>query len=176
LSIFSIMGYVLTKVSVTIYAGGIVVSQLIGISFLSGALLTVVITGIYTILGGLRAVVYTEAFQTVVLILGSLLITVVGLQEVGGWEELRSTVGSDHFNMWRPMSDPDFPWTGMLFGGTIVGIWYWCTDQYIVQRTLAAHNIKIGRRGAIFGAYLKLLPDRKSTRLNSSHVKISYAV
>ena len=158
LSIFSIMGYVLTKVSVTIYAGGIVVSQLIGISFLSGALLTVVITGIYTILGGLRAVVYTEAFQTVVLILGSLLITVVGLQEVGGWEELRSTVGSDHFNMWRPMSDPDFPWTGMLFGGTIVGIWYWCTDQYIVQRTLAANNIKIGRRGAIFGAYLKLLP------------------
>ena len=158
LSIFSIMGYVLTKVSVTIYAGGIVVSQLIGISFLSGALLTVVITGIYTILGGLRAVVYTEAFQTVVLILGSLIVTILGLQEVGGWAELRNTVGPDHFNMWRPVTDPDFPWTGMLFGGTIVGIWYWCTDQYIVQRTLAANNIKIGRRGAIFGAYLKLLP------------------
>ena len=80
---------------------------------------------------------------------------------MGGWSHLRVTVTAvspDHFNMWRPMSDPQFPWTGLLIGGTIVGIWYWCTDQYIVQRTLAANNIKIGRRGAIFGAYLKLLP------------------
>ena len=158
LSIFSIIGYVLTKVSVTIYAGGIVVSQLLGISFLAGALATVIITGIYTVLGGLRAVVYTEAFQTVVLIVGSLIVTIMGLNAVGGWAELKAVAGSDHFNMWRPASDPDFPWTGMLFGGTIVGIWYWCTDQYIVQRTLAANNISVGRRGAIFGAYLKLMP------------------
>lgn len=158
LSIFSIAGYVLTKVSVTIYAGGIVVSQLLGIEFLTGAIITVVVTGLYTILGGMRAVVYTEAVQTVLILLGSTIITVLGLREIGGWSELRATVGSEHFNMWRPASDPDFPWTGLLFGGTIVGIWYWCTDQYIVQRTLAAHNIKIGRRGAIFGAYLKLAP------------------
>lgn len=158
LSIFSIAGYVLTKVSVTIYAGGIVVSQLMGISFLSGAIITVLITGLYTILGGMRAVVYTEAFQTIILLLGSTVITVMGLNAVGGWSELKATAGSSHFNMWRPASDPDFPWTGLLFGGTVVGIWYWCTDQYIVQRTLAAHNIKIGRRGAIFGAYLKLTP------------------
>lgn len=158
LSIFSIIGYVLTKVSVTIYAGGIVVSQLVGLSFLEGALLTVIITGLYTVLGGMRAVVYTEALQTVVLILGSLIITYMGLNAVGGFEELKATAGSSHFNMWRPSSDPEFPWTGMLIGGTITGIWYWCTDQYIVQRTLAAHDIKIGRRGAIFGAYLKILP------------------
>lgn len=158
LSIFSIAGYVLTKVSVTIYAGGIVVSQLLDISFLNGAIVTVLVTGAYTILGGMRAVVYTEAVQTVLILLGSTIITVLGLREIGGWQELRATVGSSHFNMWRPASDPDFPWTGLLFGGTIVGIWYWCTDQYIVQRTLAAHNIKIGRRGAIFGAYLKLAP------------------
>jgi solute:Na+ symporter, SSS family len=158
LSLFSLVGYVLTKVSVTIYAGGIVVSQLVGISFLQGALITVVVTGLYTVAGGLRAVVYTEAFQTVVLLLGSLTITIMGLQAVGGWQELRATAGDQHFNMWRPSSDPDFPWTGMLFGGTIVGIWYWCTDQYIVQRTLAANNITIGRRGAIFGAFLKLSP------------------
>ena len=99
-----------------------------------------------------------ETLQTIILIAGSLIITYLGLTEVGGWSNLRETVGSEHFNMWRPMSDPDFPWTGLLFGGTIVGIWYWCTDQYIVQRTLAANNIKIGRRGAIFGAYLKILP------------------
>ena len=158
LSIFSIIGYVLTKVSVTIYAGGVVVSQLLGVSFLTGAFGIVIITGLYTVLGGMRAVVYTEAVQTIILILGSALLTYLGFNAVGGWEELKAAAGSEHFNMWRPMSDPDYPWTGMLFGGTIVGIWYWCTDQYIVQRTLSAQNIKIGRRGAIFGAYLKLLP------------------
>ncbi len=158
LSVFSLVGYVITKVSVTIYAGGIVVSELLGIPFWYGAIGIVIFTGAYTVIGGMKAVIYTETLQTVVLIAGSLIITYLGLQEVGGWSELRTTVGSDHFNMWRPMSDPDFPWTGLLFGGTIVGIWYWCTDQYIVQRTLAANNITIGRRGAIFGAYLKILP------------------
>lgn len=158
LSIFSIAGYVLTKVSVTIYAGGIVVSKLLDIPFLYGAIVTVLVTGVYTILGGMRAVVYTEAVQTVLILLGSAIITYMGLQKIGGWHELRATVGNEHFNMWRPSSDPDFPWTGLMFGGAVVGIWYWCTDQYIVQRTLAANNIRIGRRGAIFGAYLKLAP------------------
>lgn len=158
LSLFSIAGYVLTKVSVTIYAGGVVVSGLLGIDFFQGAIAIVLVTGLYTILGGMRAVVYTEAFQTVILLLGATVITVMGLNAVGGWDELKATAGSEHFNMWRPASDPDFPWTGMLIGGTIVGIWYWCTDQYIVQRTLSAHNITIGRRGAIFGAFLKLTP------------------
>lgn len=158
LSIFSIIGYVLTKVSVTIYAGGIVVSALLGLSFLTGAIITVVVTGAYTIFGGMRAVLYTEALQTIVLILGSLIITYMGLNAIGGWGELRATVGPEHFNMWKPSSDPDFPWTGLVFGGAVVGIWYWCTDQYIVQRTLSAHGIEIGRRGAIFGAYLKILP------------------
>jgi len=161
LSLFSLVAYVLTKVSVTIYAGGIVVSELLGIPFWYGAIGVVVFTGIYTVIGGMKAVIYTETLQAIVLILGSIIITYLGLQEVGGWNELRTIViaeSPDHFNMWRPMTDPDFPWTGLLFGGTIVGIWYWCTDQYIVQRTLAANNIKIGRRGAIFGAYLKLLP------------------
>jgi len=161
LSVFSLLAYVLTKVSVTIYAGGIVVSELLGIPFWYGAIGIVIFTGIYTVIGGMKAVIYTETLQTIVLILGSVIITYLGLQQVGGWQELQNTVRAvspDHFNMWRPMSDPDFPWTGLLIGGTIVGIWYWCTDQYIVQRTLAANNIKIGRRGAIFGAYLKLLP------------------
>ncbi len=158
LSVFSLIGYVITKVSVTIYAGGIVVSELLGIPFWYGAIGIVLFTGAYTIIGGMKAVIYTETLQTVILIAGSIIITYLGLEKVGGWEELKLTAGSEHFNMWRPISDPDFPWTGMLIGGTIVGVWYWCTDQYIVQRTLAANNIKIGRRGAIFGAYLKLLP------------------
>ena len=134
LSVFSLFAYVLTKVSVTIYAGGIVVSELLNLDFWIGAIGIVVFTGIYTIIGGLKAVVYTETLQTVVLILGSVIITYLGFQEVGGWNELTKTVtevSPDHFNMWRPMKDPDFPWTGLLIGGTIVGIWYWCTDQYI---------------------------------------------
>ena len=161
LSVFSLIAYVLTKVSVTIYAGGIVVSELLGIDFWIGAIGVVIFTGIYTIIGGMKAVIYTETLQAIVLILGSIIITYLGLQEVGGWNSLTKIVINEspqHFNMWRPINDPDFPWTGLLFGGTIVGVWYWCTDQYIVQRTLAANNIKIGRRGAIFGAYLKLLP------------------
>jgi len=158
LSVFSLVGYVITKVSVTIYAGGIVVSELLGIPFWYGAIGIVLFTGAYTIVGGMKAVIYTETLQTVILIAGSIIITYLGLEKVGGWNELKLVAGSEHFNMWRPISDPDFPWTGMLIGGTIVGVWYWCTDQYIVQRTLAANNIKIGRRGAIFGAYLKLFP------------------
>lgn len=161
LSVFSLVGYVLTKVSVTLYAGGIVVSELLGIPFWYGAIGILLFTGAYTVIGGMKAVVYTEAMQTVVMIAGSAIITWLGLQQAGGWHAMKATVmavSPDHFNMWRSMHDPDFPWTGLLIGGAIVGVWYWCTDQYIVQRTLAANNIVIGRRGAIFAAYLKLLP------------------
>jgi len=158
LSLFSLVGYVLTKVSVAVYAGGVVIETITGVSFWTGALTTVIVTGVYTVLGGMRAVVYTEALQTIVLIAGSAAVTIIGLHEIGGWTNLYEVAGSSHFNMWRPASDPEFPWTGLLFGGIIVGIWYWCTDQYIVQRALAARNLKQGRRGTIFGAYLKILP------------------
>jgi SSS family solute:Na+ symporter len=158
LSIFSIAAYVLTKISVTIYAGGVVVSALLGIDFWTGAIATVVLTGIYTVLGGMRAVVYTETLQAVLLILGATVLTFIGLDKVGGWESMTETLTPEYFNMWRPATDPDFPWPSLLITSTIVGIWYWCTDQYIVQRALTAKNIKEGRRGTIFGAALKLLP------------------
>ncbi|WP_029033831.1 sodium:solute symporter [Salinimicrobium terrae] len=158
LSIFSIIAYVLTKISVTIYAGGIVVSALLGIDFWTGALSTVILTGIYTVLGGMRAVVYTETLQAIILVLGAASLTFIGLDRVGGWESMVDTVGPEYFDMWRPATDPDFPWPSLLITSTIVGIWYWCTDQYIVQRALTARNIKEGRRGTIFGALLKLLP------------------
>lgn len=158
LSIFSIIAYVLTKISVTIYAGGIVVSALLGIDFWTGAIATVVLTGIYTILGGMRAVVYTEALQAMVLVVGAAALTFIGLDKVGGWSSIQQTVTPEYLNMWRSASDPDFPWPSLVITSTIVGIWYWCTDQYIVQRALTAKNIKEGRRGTIFGALLKLLP------------------
>lgn len=164
-SLVSLCAYVFTKVSVTVYAGGTVIAtilpdfQVLGLdAFWSGALSMVILTGIYTVLGGLRAVVYTDAMQAVVLLLGSLCITVIGLNKLGGWDELRETCGSTMFNLWRPASDPDFPWPGMLFAAPIVGLWYWCTDQYIVQRALSARNLMTARRGTIFGSYLKITP------------------
>lgn len=158
LSVFSIIAYVLTKISVTIYAGGVVVSALLGIDFWTGALGTVVLTGVYTVLGGMRAVVYTETLQAIILVIGAAALTFIGLDTVGGWQSMTETVGPEYFNMWRPATDPDFPWPSLLITSTIVGVWYWCTDQYIVQRALTAKNIKEGRRGTIFGALLKLLP------------------
>ena len=158
LTIITLVSYVLTKVSVTVYAGAVVFETLMGIEFWSGALLIVLITGCYTILGGLRAVIYTDALQAMVLIVGSITISVIGLLKIGGWGNLVSVVEPTHFNMFLPSDHPDFPWIGMVFAPPIIGVWYWCTDQYIVQRVLSAKNVSEARKGTIFAGYLKLLP------------------
>jgi SSS family solute:Na+ symporter len=158
LAVISIIGYVLTKISVTLYAGGIVYEVLLGGSFWTGALIIVVATGIYTVLGGLRAVLYTEMVQTIMLIGGAVLVTVIGLVKLGGWSAMRAVTDPSYFDMWQPMSHPSFPWTGILFGAPILGVWYWCTDQFIVQRVLSAKGIDDARRGTIFGGFLKILP------------------
>jgi len=165
LSVISLVAYVLTKVSVALYAGGIVFKALFpepffqGIdNFWLGAMGVLIITGIYTVLGGLRAVVYTDSIQAILLIVGSAVVTIIGLYKVGGWSQLREICGSEHFNLWKPHDHPKFPWTGILFGAPIVGLWYWCTDQYIVQRALAARDETQARRGCIFASYLKITP------------------
>ena len=157
LATVSILAYVLTKISVTIFAGAVVFSA-VGVPFWTGALLVVAATGAYTVFGGLRAVLYTDMLQTFVLIGGAASVTLAGLAAVGGWDAMAAEVGPDFLDMWRPMSDPDFPWTGILFGAPILGVWYWCTDQFIVQRTLSAKSIADARRGTIFAGFLKLLP------------------
>src|SRR6266550_4288548 len=118
----------------------------------------IIVTGLYTIFGGLRAVVYTEVLQAIVLILGSITLMAIGLSRVGGISGLEAKVPAGFFSMWKPTNHPDFPWTGIVFGAPILGIWYWCTDQHIVQRVLAAKNIKEARTGTIFAGYLKILP------------------
>jgi SSS family solute:Na+ symporter len=158
LAVISIVGYVLTKISVTIAAGGIVFESLMGIEFWTGALIVVIITGIYTVLGGLRAVLYTDMVQMFILIAGAITVTIVGLIRLGGLGELYNHTGPGIFSLWKPMSDPNFPWTGILFGAPILGVWYWCTDQFIVQRVLSGKDINHSRRGTIFAGYLKLLP------------------
>ena len=158
LAVISVIGYILTKISVTIAAGGLVFETLLGIDFWTGALIVVVATGVYTVWGGLRAVLYTDMVQMFVLFGGSIAVTWFGLQAVGGWGELKASVGEDVFSLWRPMSDPDFPWTGIIFGAPILGVWYWCTDQFIVQRVLSARSLEDARKGTIMAAYLKQLP------------------
>lgn len=186
LSIISLIAYVLTKIAVGIYAGGVVFRALLpelnwmGMdSFWIGSILLIVLTGLYTILGGLRAVVYTETLQTFVKIFGALLVTYYGLDALGGWDKLKEICGSEMFNLWKPIV-PDgvdgtwapvretgreawyfndkYPWPGMLLCAPIIGLWYWCTDQYIVQRVLGAPNQKEARRGSIFAGFLKLTP------------------
>lgn len=186
LSVISLVAYVLTKIAVGIFAGGIVFSVLLpelnflGMdSFWVGSILVIILTGLYTILGGLRAVAYTEAMQTVVLVFGSILVTIFGLNALGGWDALREIAGSEMFNLWKPLVpdgiastwapiketgrmawyfNDNYPWLGMLFCAPIIGLWYWTTDQYIVQRALGAPNVKEARRGSIAAGFLKLLP------------------
>ncbi|MCB9250625.1 MAG: sodium/solute symporter [Ignavibacteriales bacterium] len=186
LSLISLIAYVLTKIAVGIFAGGIVFGVLLpdinflGLdSFLLVSVLVIVLTGLYTILGGLRAVAYTEALQTLILIIGSVLVTYFGLEALGGWSAFRASLDSEMFNLWKPLVptgiestwapvkevgkmawyfNDNYPWLGMLFAAPIIGLWYWTTDQYIVQRVLGAPNQTEARRGTIAAAFLKLLP------------------
>ena len=196
LSIVSLITFVVSKIAVGIFAGGVVFSTLLpeihvnlwGVeinSFWIGSVAVIVLTGLYTTLGGMRAVAYNDAVQVVVLICGSATLTFYGLYKLGGWHELRAICGSDMFNLWKPMTPPGvestwapvlertadghmvkqawyfndhYPWLGMLICAPIIGLWYWCTDQYIVQRALSAPNQQTARRGSIFAAFLKLFP------------------
>ncbi len=196
LSIVSLVTFVVSKIAVGIFAGGVVFATLLPEihltfgavtvdSFWLGSIAVICLTGLYTALGGMRAVAYNDAVQVVVLIGGSALLTIYGLNKLGGWGELRRLCGSDMFNLWKPLIPPGvqgtwspvlekaadghvireawyfngyYPWLGMLFCAPIIGLWYWCTDQYIVQRALGAPNEQVARRGSIFAGFLKLFP------------------
>ncbi|MBT8396588.1 MAG: sodium:solute symporter, partial [Gemmatimonadetes bacterium] len=190
LTVISLVSYVLTKIAVGIFAGGIVFAALlpdlqieiagtVWNSFWIGSVTVIILTGIYTVAGGMGAVAYTEALQTVILVVGSGLLTIFGLRELGGWDGFRAALDPDMFNLWKPLIpagvegtwapvmeegrqawyfNQNYPWLSMLFCAPIIGLWYWCTDQYIVQRALGARNETQARRGSIFAGILKLLP------------------
>ncbi|HVU16913.1 MAG TPA: sodium:solute symporter [Candidatus Didemnitutus sp.] len=196
LSWVSLVTFVVSKIAVGIFAGGVVFAALLpeisvqigGVtidSFWIGSVAVVLLTGLYTTLGGMRAVAYNDAVQVVVLIGGSALLTFYGLHKLGGWQELRAVCGSDMFNLWKPLVpagqvatwapvrevnaagavvrqawyfNGNFPWLGMAICAPVIGLWYWCTDQYIVQRALGAPDERTARRGSIFAAFLKLFP------------------
>lgn len=158
LTTVSIVAYVITKISVTLFAGGLLLNKILGWDMMTSAIALTIVTGLYTIAGGLRAVIYTELIQAVVLIGGAVTLTLTGLHEVGGFSGLQAKLPADFFSMFKSVSHPNFPWTGIIFGAPILGIWYWCTDQFIVQRVLSGKNINHARSGAIFAGYLKILP------------------
>ena len=153
-----IIAYILTKVTVTLIAGGLLLEKVFGFDMYISAIIMVVFTGVYSIIGGLRAVMYTSMVQAFFLIGGAALLTVLGLNAVGGWSGLHDKLPDSYFTFFNPISDPDFPWTGILFGAPILAIWYWCTDHYIVQRVLSAKDINAARSGSIFAGFLKILP------------------
>src|SRR5881275_2421 len=154
----SIIAYIFTKISVQLYAASVVLERVAGWSLWKTAVILVIATGAYTIAGGLAAVIYTDTVQTLILITGAVALTVIGLMRVGGLAHLRAMVPPDYFHMIKPVSDPNFPWTGIFFGAPILGIWYWCTDQVIVQRVLSAKDEGNARAGTIFAGFLKILP------------------
>ncbi len=173
LSMISLISYVLTKVAVTVYAGGLVFKEVFGIETMWGidffwisAVGLVLLTAIYTVIGGMKSVLYTSVLQTPILLLGSIIIVVLGLRALGGWDEMMriasatpvNEYGDSMTNLIRSNRDQDFPWLGVFIGSAVIGFWYWCTDQFIVQRVLSGKNETEARRGTIFGAYLKLTP------------------
>ncbi len=168
LSIVSIVAYIMTKISLTIFAGALVF-EVMGVSFWTGAIIVVLATGVYTVLGGLRAVIYTDMMQMFVFLGGAVAIVYFGLDALGGWDGMKATIETaaaadpnlesrNFLSLWRPGDDPNYPWTGIIFGAPILGVWYWCTDQVIVQKVLSAHNLSEARKGTLFAGFLKLTP------------------
>ncbi|HUX61634.1 MAG TPA: sodium/solute symporter [Ignavibacteriaceae bacterium] len=154
----SIVIYILAKISVSLFAGGILFERMFGINIYTSAIMIVLFTGLYSVLGGATAVMKTHVFQAVVLIVGALLLTIFGLRAVGGFSGLQAKLPPDYFSMFKSIKDPDYPWTGVIFGAPILAFWYWITDQYFIQKILSAKSINDARRGSLFAAILKVLP------------------
>ena len=183
LSLIFLISYILTKASVTIFAGAFAIQTILGYQivqipvfgevdfFWFAATFLVVITGVFVVAGGMKSVLWTEAMHVPVLLIGSTVLLVVGLSKIGGMDALWAA-NPETIHLWRPLSttpetqgfpgflfDPSTtPWLGVLLASPIVGLWYWCTDQYIAQRVLTARNLKEARRGTLFAGYLKLAP------------------
>jgi SSS family solute:Na+ symporter len=154
----SIVVYLFTKISVTLFAGGILFYKIFGLNIYASAIIIVLMTGIYSVVGGSYAVMKTQIVQGFMMLAGALLLTIFGLNEVGGFAALQEKLPVDYFTMFKPMDHPDFPWTGIIFGAPIIAFWYWCADQYIVQRVLSARSIDDARRGSLLAAFLKITP------------------
>lgn len=156
--VLTIVTIFLTKITVTLLAGAVVLNELLGLSMWVSSALLLFLTALYTTVGGLAAVIFTEVLQSGILILGTVGLLVFSMEAVGGWEGLVAAAPKDHMTLMKPLDDPDFPWLGVLLGMPIVSVWYWCTDQVMVQRVLATENVEEAQKGCIFAGWLKILP------------------
>jgi len=155
----SIISAIFIHIGFTLYTGAVVLEGLFGIPILTSIIIAALLTGLYTIIGGLKAVVVTESIQTIILILGALIITIVGFIQVGGWEGLKASVAPVKLTVLRSAQDPSgLSWYSIFLGYPIIGIWYWCADQTIVQRVLGAKDENHARIGPLFAGFIKILP------------------
>ena len=159
LAVMSIVSAIVLHIGFTLYTGAVVLEGLFGIPIMTSIIVAALLTGAYTIVGGLLAVVLTESLQTIVLLTGSIILTVIAFNKVGGWEGLTSHVDAVKLTVMRPAGDPsNLPWYSVLLGYPIIGLWYWCADQTIVQRVLGAKSENHARMGPLFAGFLKILP------------------
>ncbi|XP_045751378.1 sodium/glucose cotransporter 4 [Mirounga angustirostris] len=175
MSVLSLILYIFTKISTDIFSGALFIQMALGWDLYLSTAMLLVVTAVYTIAGGLRAVIYTDALQTVIMVGGALVLMFLGFQEVGWYPGLEqryrqaiphATVPnttchlprSDAFHMLRDPVSGDIPWPGLVFGLTVLATWCWCTDQVIVQRSLSAKNLSHAKGGSVLGGYLKILP------------------
>ena len=154
---YTIVTILISWLALTLFAGGILIRQIFDIPMWQSALILLLISAFFTIAGGLKAVAYTNVFQMALLIVVSAVLTVAGLVKVGGVEGLTAAVPADYWNLFRPNDDPEFPWLPILLGYPVMGVWFWCTDQSMVQPVLAAKSLKQGQLGANFTGWLKIL-------------------
>jgi SSS family solute:Na+ symporter len=163
LAFISIISAIIIHIAFSFLAGGIVLETLFGINMYASIIVIALLTGLYTIVGGLRAVVVTETIQSLVLITGAIIITVFAWNKVGGWDHVTAVLkhenAMDKISMLRPIGDASgMSWVAVFLGYPVLGIWYWCADQTIVQRVLGAKDENHARVGSLFCGFIKILP------------------
>ncbi|NXF14595.1 SC5A9 protein, partial [Rhodinocichla rosea] len=174
-SVLSLILYIFTRISTDIFAGALFIQTALGWNLYLSTVVLLAVTAVYTIAGGLTAVIYTDVLQTLIMVLGALVLMFIGFEKVGWYEGLKEKYSTaipkitvpntdchlpraDAFHLFRDPITGDLPWPGLVFGLTVVALWCWCTDQVMVQRSLSAKNLSHAKGGSVFAGYLKLFP------------------
>ncbi|NLO70825.1 MAG: sodium/solute symporter [Porphyromonadaceae bacterium] len=154
---YTIVTIVISWLGLTLFSGGVFMAQIINLSLWQCIIILVTVSAVFVILGGLKTIAYTNVFQMLLLIGVSVLLVLFSLNKIGGIGNVIEATPSSYWKLFQPLSDKDFPWLAILLGYPIMGIWFWCTDQSMVQSVLGAKNLKNGQMGANFVAWLKLI-------------------
>jgi SSS family solute:Na+ symporter len=154
---YSIVTILISWLGLTLYSGGILVSQILNFPMWLSILLLVVISAFFAIAGGLKAIAFTNVFQMILLIIVSFILAWLGFQKAGGIQGIADNTPAHYWNLLKPVDDKDYPWLAIALGYPVMGIWFWCTDQSMVQSILGAKNLKQGQLGANFIGWLKIL-------------------